>query len=261
MKKDYREDGMRRFGEIAIRVLAICAILVLTPVLAEEAPGTAGYWNGSVDTGMMPMEFSIDLVQTGDGSWKGKIDIPSQGIRNLPLDALTVEGTSITFGVTGIQGGPVFTGELSEDGLGILGTLTQSGISFPFFLERSDGPSEEELRIYEEYERDGVPGTGLQGTWLGILEARPARLRMIVRVSASADGALTATLDMPDQKSGELYLDSISLDGATVSFTFNQLRASYSGEMSADGSTVIGSWVTGERDFPLNLKRQPTGER
>jgi hypothetical protein len=246
---------------MVIPALAICAILAITAVSAEEAPGAAGYWKGSVDTGMMPMEFSVDLAQAGDGSWKGKLDIPSQGIRNLLLDTLSVEGTSITFGVTGIQGGPVFTGELSNDGLGILGTLTQSGISFPFFLERSDGPSEEYLRIYEEYERDGVPGTGLEGTWLGILEARPARLRMIVRVSASPDGVVTATLDMPDQKSGEMFLDSISLDGTSVSFTFNQLRASYGGEMSADGSSVTGSWITGERDFPLNLKRQPAKER
>lgn len=252
---------MRRLEAIRIPALAILGIMAFTAVPAEEPHGAAGYWKGSVDTGMMPMEFSIDLAQTGDGSWKGKIDIPSQGIRNLLLDTLSVEGSSISFGVTGIQGGPVFTGELSEDGQGILGTLTQSGIAFPFFLQRSAGPSEEELRIYEAYERDGVPGTGLEGMWLGILEARPARLRIILRATASPDGALTATLDMPDQKSGELYVDAISLDGKTVGFSMSQLRASYSGEMSADGSTVTGSWVTGERDFSLSLKRQPSSER
>jgi hypothetical protein len=84
---------------------------------------------------------------------------------------------------------------------------------------------------------------------------------MILRVSASADGALTATLDMPDQQSGELYLDAIALDGKAVSFSTGRLRATYSGEMSADGSIVTGSWTTGERDFPLNFKRQPSSDR
>ncbi len=252
---------MRRFAATRIAVLAVLVTVAYAGVPAEEPPGAAGYWKGNVDTGVSPMEFSIDLAQAGDGLWKGKIDIPSQGIRTLSLDTLAVEGTSITFGVTGIQGGPVFTGEISEDGQTILGTLSQAGITFPFFLQRSAGPSEDYSRIYEEYERDGVPGSGLEGMWLGLLEARPARLRMIVRVSASPDGALTATLDMPDQKSGELHIDTISQDGKTVSFTFNQLRASYRGEMTEDGSTVIGNWVTGERDFPLNLKRQPSSER
>jgi hypothetical protein len=84
---------------------------------------------------------------------------------------------------------------------------------------------------------------------------------MILRVSSSADGALTATLEMPDQKSGELYLDAISLDGKSVSFSMNQLRASFNGEMSADGSAATGSWIQGERDFPLSFKRQSSSER
>jgi hypothetical protein len=252
---------MTRIVGKLVTVSVVLAAAAATSSLALNQTGLSGYWKGIVDTGAMPMEFSVQLTQAEDGSWKGEIDIPSQGIRNLRLDLVSVEGATVSLGVTGIIGGPVFTGGTSEDGQAISGMLSQAGRDFPFTLQRSAEPPEDYSHIYDEYDKAGTPGTGLQGEWLGIIEARPARLRVILRISAAPDGDLTATLDMPDQKAGELYADDISLEGTSVSFSLAHLMASYHGEMSEDGSTVTGTWQQGQRDFPLNFRRQPTGER
>lgn len=60
--------------------------------------------------------------------------------------------------------------------------------------------------------------TGIEGMWLGTLSAGPAKLRLLLKVSREAGGALSATLDSIDQGANNLAVNTISVEDGKLKF-------------------------------------------
>ena len=121
---------MRRFF-ILLAVLA-CA---LSAVAQNQT--AAGAWTGGISTPAGELSVIVNLQQREDHSWTGTIDIPTQGAKGVALTNLTVDGTSISFSITGAPGNPTFTGTLANDGRTITGNFTQGPVELPFKLTRN----------------------------------------------------------------------------------------------------------------------------
>jgi uncharacterized protein (TIGR03435 family) len=94
----------------------------------------------------------------------------------------------------------------------------------------------------------------ISGDWQGTLEAGKS-LRVIVKI-ARADKGFTAKFYSIDQAGvPPLGVSSIGLDGNTVKFTVDIAGASYTGTLSADATTITGTWTQGPAALPLNLVR------
>jgi len=102
-----------------------------------------------------------------------------------------------------------------------------------------------------------VFGQDISGEWQGSLKAGPQELRVILQVAKSDNGAWTANLlsidQSPDRGIG-MAATSFSLDGSNVKFVIGQAQGSYDGKLSADGSTITGTW-TQLRSLPLDFRR------
>src|SRR5947209_16925303 len=61
-------------------------------------------------------------------------------------------------------------------------------------------------------------GQNLEGTWEGTLAVGAVKLRLVLKVSKAADGALAAKADSPDQGANDLPVDVISLKDGAVHF-------------------------------------------
>lgn len=118
-----------------MRSILLFYLLTLVPCLAQAAdpPSVAGHWEGEIQTPNAPLQVMVDLTQEA-GAWKGDIDIPLQGAKDLPLEGITVEGSKVRFAIANIPGTPTFDGTL-ENGA-IRGTFTQGSASIPFRLGR-----------------------------------------------------------------------------------------------------------------------------
>ncbi len=107
------------------------------PADTNATPGSpVGDWNGTLDVPGSPLDVGVSFTQDGDAV-SGTLDIPTQGIADLPFTEVTQDGDRITFaitGVAGLPGDPTFTGRL--DGDTIAGEFTQAGRSFPLTLSR-----------------------------------------------------------------------------------------------------------------------------
>jgi pimeloyl-ACP methyl ester carboxylesterase len=98
------------------------------------------------------------------------------------------------------------------------------------------------------------------GDWRGTLTIGPAQLRLDLHIARNAEGGLTGTMDSVDQAAKGIVMTAIALDGTTLTFDVDSIRASYSGTVNADGKTIAGTWSQ-TQPRPLTFTRvvKPAG--
>lgn len=243
------------------RISTVVGLLVwtiaLSPLLAQapavEGPSPGGFWQGTVPLPTGDHEVSIDLEAGEDGAWSATIDLPLLGIRYMKLPEVTVEGTSMLLRLIGMPGEPTFNGSLSEDGQTIAGNFVRGQQLFPFTLERAAKPEGfgDLTALYADYERPGTPGEGLVGTWRGLLDIGPIKLRVILGVTAGEDGTLVANVEGVDRNQ-HVPASSVTLgEDRAVAVEMSTVGVRYAGTMNEDGSEITGEWT--ERRDPLAL--------
>src|SRR5262249_5490838 len=91
--------------------------------------------------------------------------------------------------------------------------------------------------------------------WQGVLDVGSAKLRLVLRLSQSADGKLTGKLDSPDQQLTGLPIDTLNRQAQALRFEMELIGATYEGKLNADGSEITGQWNQQGHSWPLNFSR------
>jgi uncharacterized protein (TIGR03435 family) len=91
-------------------------------------------------------------------------------------------------------------------------------------------------------------------TWQGTLHAG-RDLRTVVKITKDDKGGYKAVFYSIDQGGQPLPIDSITLDGSTVTMKLNLIGGSFQGKLSGDGKTIDGSWSQGPNPLALTLTR------
>ena len=100
----------------------------------------------------------------------------------------------------------------------------------------------------------------IAGTWQGTLHAPQRDLRLVMKVTRADDESLKATFYSIDQSGQGLAASTVTLQGTNFKATFPALAGQYEGKLSADGTTISGTFTQGSA-LPLNLvKATPTTE-
>jgi pimeloyl-ACP methyl ester carboxylesterase len=94
----------------------------------------------------------------------------------------------------------------------------------------------------------------IEGNWLGALEFSGMKLRIVLKVSKSADG-FTAKFDSIDQGASDLSIDKITMQDKTVRFEAKQYGLSFEGTLNEKGDEISGTFRQGEGSSPLVFKR------
>lgn len=223
---------------------------------AVAAAAQTGRWEGSIELPGQVPAVTVDLLEQANG-WRGTIDIPAQGARNFKLTEVTIEQGNVSFKLPGVPGDPQFLGRISESNDSIAGTFSQSGSRFPFSLKLNKDALASDLGPSQTKPApQGVPGEGLEGVWLGTLNAGLADLRLLARFSLDEADQWQGTLDSIDQGAAGLEITTIEFDGEILEFEMRWPRASFEGRMSADGATLAGAWRQNGQEMPLDFKRQ-----
>jgi uncharacterized protein (TIGR03435 family) len=103
-----------------------------------------------------------------------------------------------------------------------------------------------------------LPGSSLlaqdiTGDWQGTLEAGQA-LRIVIKITKADPGGLKAVMHSIDQGGQAIPVSSVTLQGSTVKMSITAIGGSYEGKLSADGTSITGTW-TQANPMPFNLKR------
>jgi CubicO group peptidase (beta-lactamase class C family) len=94
-----------------------------------------------------------------------------------------------------------------------------------------------------------------RGDWNGAIAVPGATLHIAIHIWPAPGGALTATLDSPDQGAGDIPVAAVTATGDALSFSVPGVAGGYQGKWDAAGQRWVGTWTQGGYPLPLNLER------
>ncbi|HKJ03814.1 MAG TPA: alpha/beta hydrolase [Longimicrobiales bacterium] len=101
-----------------------------------------------------------------------------------------------------------------------------------------------------------VPAPGaFVGAWTGRLDTGAATLTLVFHVAQARGGGFEGTLDSPDQGATGIPATEVTVDEGTLRFAVANLAVTYVAALSADGSTLTGTFTQGPAPLPLTLTR------
>ena len=100
-----------------------------------------------------------------------------------------------------------------------------------------------------------APTKGIDDTWQGTLHLPQRDLRIVLKVSRGADGALAGTMYSIDQGGQGIKTSSMSFQDGTLKLAIQQLDMTYEGKLSADGKSIPGTFTQGSQPTPLVFER------
>lgn len=106
----------------------------------------------------------------------------------------------------------------------------------------------------EKHGEGSASPADMAGDWFGSLDLGALKLRIVFHITASPEG-LVATMDSPDQNANGLRVKSVQVSGSSVELQLPKFNVVYEGKLSADLSTLDGTWKQGMGERPLVLKR------
>src|ERR1700692_3874683 len=98
-----------------------------------------------------------------------------------------------------------------------------------------------------------LPAQDIAGDWQGTLKTA-SPLRLVLRFTKDTDGGWKGTLFSIDQGTEGYKADTVTLQGSDLKVSLDGIRATYEAKISADGSTIEGTYKQG-KPLPLELKR------
>jgi len=216
---------------------------------AHTKVSPAGHWEGSITLPSGKLKVIVDLDRDAKGTWIGDFDIPDQAIKDLPLSNVSVSGGSVSFGLSGGQGDPVFKGKLSDDGATLSGEFSQAGSSAPFTLKRTG-----EAKVSVPAQIPAIPEK-FTGKWEGKLDTSGGSVHLNFNLS-NKDGLAVGTIDSPDQGAMGIPISFISAGENLLKLEVELIPAAYHGSLSGDGKTLTGEWLQSGKALPLVLTKQ-----
>ena len=104
------------------------------------------------------------------------------------------------------------------------------------------------------FQAQGQSAADLAGTWNGKLNFPGQSLRLVIHLNEQEDGSWTGTLDSPDQQATGIVADEVRVNGDSLAFRIQRLRASFQG-LYQDGK-IEGTFEQAGMKLPLSLARK-----
>lgn len=97
---------------------------------------------------------------------------------------------------------------------------------------------------------------GIEGAWEATFHGGSQELRVVVKFSRTPEHTLKGTLDRPDQGIYRTRLQDVTWKDDALHFAMKGIHATYDGQMSVDGSKIVGTWKQRGQSVPLTFERQ-----
>jgi len=232
----------------AMVVSTMCSLLLATAARAQTAPAASGHWQGEIQIPDRVLGVTVDLGRNAAGAWLGSLTVTGTTSVDVPLTGITVADAGVGFNAK-LPEDTRFQGTMSADGKGLNGTVANAQGAVPFVLTRA---GEANVKV-------PPPSSPLvksfEGTWNGTIEV-PGRtpMRLVLKISAAADGTAQATIVNLDQANEEISMTTVITTATTLKMETRAISGTYQGTLGPDGS-IAGEWGQAGARAALTFRR------
>lgn len=224
--------------------VAALVLLVAPSARAQVAHAPSGHWRGIIEVPGMEVEFEVDLVRNAEGAFGGTISVPAQALKGLPLQKVSVDGSTVTFFARTDQ---LFALTLSADGTSMAGDMTIGGNPLRASLTRTGDP-----QVHAPAKSAAV-SAALAGRWQGTLGIERT-LRLVLTISNHSDGTASGTIVNLDE-GGVTIPIVVKESAAAVTLESTVVASSFTGTLSAEAGELAGTFTQGTLVVPLTFRR------
>ena len=213
-----------------------------------------GRWETQVIFGKMKFNLTVRVVKSDSGQVSARIDIPQQGARDIPVNAMLFNYPAVRWEIDPFN--TAFNGKLSDSLQEITGEFEEGpgGRPIAMIFKRSDESSAAETKRVYTF-ADGEP-RDIRGFWEGAVEQGGGSLRLGLKVGLAPDGTYAATLDLLDQGAADLPTSSVAYSNAAGKLDWQALQLTFEGKLSADGQQWAGDWKQRAKVLPVTFRRR-----
>jgi pimeloyl-ACP methyl ester carboxylesterase len=111
------------------------------------------------------------------------------------------------------------------------------------------------LSIIGFTQQQDISEISIEGIWEGKLKVPGVELVIVFKISKNSDGALTATLDSPDQGVTGIPVEEVIFKDNALRLEVKSVGAVFEGKVSEDFSFIEGEFNQAGQSFPLTVKR------
>jgi hypothetical protein len=218
-----------------------------------ETRDIRGHWKSSIEAMPgMDITFALNIGRISEGKFLANLDVLEQGAKDIPASSVMQSENQVELKWDALQ--ITFNGKLSADANSIEGEWKQRGKPTTTKFARLDAPASL-IPANISYESDPNAADDIRGQWAGRLEVPGAKLRLILKVGKTPDGAFAGTLASPDQGPGELPMTSASVAPPKVTLEWKAIHGKFEGTLTNNGSVMEGTWEQFGNKMPLKLER------
>jgi hypothetical protein len=240
--------------------LAVFCLLMLTAAASAADPGKstpfdpAGHWGSTIEIGKMKMKMIVKVAKSPDGRLSGKIDLPDQGARDIPVSAMLSNFRAVRWEIDPFDN-MAFNGTVSSDGNEITGQFDDGpgGRPITATFKRLVAAAEEPVRIYAF-----APGEArdIRGYWRAAIAAeRGTTNRVGLKIGRAPDGTFGVLLDLLDRGATDVSASSVSWTNAAAKFEWQLFRIIFECKLDEKGDRLAGNWQQGGKSSPVSFER------
>ena len=211
-----------------------------------------GLWKGTIKFGQTQLRQNLKISEAMDGTIRAEMQSVDQSSQYTPASSMTRNGDIIKISFPGIGG--TFEGKLDTVAGQIAGNLKQGGKQAPLTFKRADLQAEQALENSKNYTY--ASQSDLQGHWKGTLDAKKAKLRLVLHIALMPDGSFSGTLDSLDQGVNGIPADVVQFTLPNVHMEWNGMKVIYDAKL--ENGKLSGTYRVGSMTFALAFERSGT---
>jgi hypothetical protein len=228
---------------------------LVSPIFAAPDPAVyklVGNWDSNVEIGKFKIRLVVNISKSADGKLSGKVAIPDQGARDIPVSAILCNYPAVRLEIDPFE--TAFNGTINEPADQVTGTFEEGPGGRPFSATfRRMQEAGEITRVYTF-----APGEthDIRGYWLGKLDmpGGPSS-RIGLKVGRGSDLSYSVLLDILDRGALDIEARQATQTNGSFRFEWPLLEIVFEGKLDEDGNKLTGSWRQNKRAVAASFER------
>jgi hypothetical protein len=238
-------------------LLTMAATMVSSKGAESKPPDfeLAGNWESTVEAGKFKIRLIVRLSKSAEGKLTGKIDLPDQGTKDVPVSAILCNYPAVRIEIDPFDN-LSFNGKVNPEGNSISGVFDEGPGGRPLVatFKRLEGAANVSPQYAYTF-AEGEP-RDFRGYWKAAVEDEPGHRSPIgLKIGRAPDGTFGGMLALLEMGLEDAQASLVRATNGGLHLEWQLLRITIEGQLAADATKLTGTWKQNAKTVPVQFER------